>query len=469
MLEARNDPVLNSSITSEMLSMVGDSPPPFLAYTFQAMQDGLKNKSLDIGICGIFMTQGQDLSRLKHFDFTIHYLSSGLQATVPRVYTKPSLLFAFTAIIDTLDAKAQLVFILLLIFVMAFGHIFAAAERSALDNASDVQVRSNFFEGSQDGMWYAFVLMSTVGLGDIAPRTFAGRLLSVAWMFTSIALTSMLYAIVATNFSNLQLIPSTDIAVASAADLAPYSLGTALSSAANILPTLAPGARVTAFPANTQADVFRALLNGSIDVAVERPETVDYFNRRVPEFQGRLLPVGPVFAPEGVAFAVKRPSPAVPHPLLHLLTLAVAEATRTDYAAFEEIYARWFGIAAADATNAELRGKLEGDTVVQLRGQAFIVLLVAGMAWVAISAATVLRRLPGIRARNHICQALRGLLGIPEQVRDHCVEVGHVRVSAISAAAVSVWVRRRHRRGRLKVSWIGMCWGKPSRMGQSIF
>ena len=266
-------------------------------------------------------------------------------------------------------------------------------------------------------MWYAFVLMSTVGLGDIAPRTFAGRLLSVAWMFTSIALTSMLYAIVATNFSNLQLIPSTDIPVASPADLAPYSLGTALSTAANVLSALVPGARVAEFPTNTQADVFRSLLNGSIDVAVERPETVDYCNRRVPEFRGRLLPVGPVFSPEGVAFAVQRPSPAAPHPLLRPLTLAVAEATRTDYADFQAVYARWFGAADAAATNDGLRGALEGDAVDELKGQAFTALAVAGAAWAAVSAATLLRRLPAIRARNHTCRALRRLLGIVDQAR----------------------------------------------------
>ena len=423
--EALSDPAQEAFITSEMISMVGDSPPALLPYTFQDMQDALTNHTLDIGLCGVFMSQGGDLTRLKHFDFTIHYISSGLQAAVPSVYTKPSLLFAFNAIVDTLDARAQLVFILLLLFVMVFGHIFAAAERSGLHGATDVQIRSNFFEGSQDGMWYAFVLMSTVGLGDIVPRTFAGRFLSVAWMFTSIALTSMLYAIVATNFSNLQLIPSTNIVITSPADLAPYRIGTALSSAANILPTFAAGVRVTEFPSNTQADVFRCLLNGSIDVAVERPETIDYFNRLVPEFQGRLNPVGPVFFPEGVAFAVQRPSPATPHPLLHLLTLAVAQATRTDYADFEAIYGRWFGADSAPATNAELSSGLESDTVEQLRTQALIALLVAGLAWGAGSTATVLRRLPAVRARNHTCRALRCVLGIiPDKVFARTLSLG---------------------------------------------
>ncbi len=55
----------------------------------------------------------------------------------------------------------------------------------------------------------------------------------------------------------------------------------------------------------------------------------------MPELQGKLLPVGDVFSPEGVALAVKRPAPHLPHPLLRHLTLSVAEATRTDYSAFQ--------------------------------------------------------------------------------------------------------------------------------------
>jgi hypothetical protein len=31
-------------------------------------------------------------------------------------------------------------------------------------------------------MYYAVVVMTTVGLGDISPRTFAGRILTVVWI-----------------------------------------------------------------------------------------------------------------------------------------------------------------------------------------------------------------------------------------------------------------------------------------------
>ncbi len=74
----------------------------------------------------------------------------------------------------------------------------------------------------------------------------------------------------------------------------------------------------------------------------------------MPEFQGRLLPVGDVFSAEGVALAVKRPGPNLPHPLLRLLTLSLAEASRKDYAAFQA----WARPRFFDALS-ELRGGAE--------------------------------------------------------------------------------------------------------------
>jgi ABC-type amino acid transport substrate-binding protein len=421
---AIQDPVLNSTITLEILALVGDSPPPLMGLSSQEIQNRLKDKTIDIGMCGFFMTQGGDLTRLNNFDFTIHYISSGLQATVPRINTKPNIFGAFAAIIGTIDAKAQLIFVVLNILVIIFGHIFAAAECSAIED-EDVQVRDNYFEGTQDGMWYSYVIMSTVGLGDIVPRTFFGRCFTVGWMFASIALTSMLYAVVATNFSNLELIPSRAIPVADPSDLAPYQLGTALAFAANVLTSLVPKAKVSKFPTNAQPDVFRSLINGSIDVAVERPETVEYYNRKDPEFLGRLLPVGPVFSPEGVAFGVKRLSASQPHPLLRLLSLSVAEASRTDYTDFQDMYGRWFGTATGDtSSNSELRHELEYGAIVDLKDQAFMVLITVGCLWLGVSAVTVLRRLAAFKAMNHTCGAVRKLLNIPEQVGHGDREVG---------------------------------------------
>ena len=42
-----------------------------------------------------------------------------------------------------------------------------------------------------------------------------------------------------------------------------------------------PGINVMKFPTNAQPEVLRSLLNGVVDVAVERPETIQYYNSKV--------------------------------------------------------------------------------------------------------------------------------------------------------------------------------------------
>ncbi len=50
------------------------------------------------------------------------------------------------------------------------------------------------FSGIHDGIWWAFVTMTTVGYGDIVPVTFAGRVVGVVTMVFGIALYSLVIA-----------------------------------------------------------------------------------------------------------------------------------------------------------------------------------------------------------------------------------------------------------------------------------
>ncbi|EDO31984.1 predicted protein [Nematostella vectensis] len=60
-----------------------------------------------------------------------------------------------------------------------------------------------FHRGSCVGLWWAFVTMTTVGYGDIAPKSFQGRLFAVLWMIIgTIALTlfnAQLTALITSN------------------------------------------------------------------------------------------------------------------------------------------------------------------------------------------------------------------------------------------------------------------------------
>jgi ABC-type amino acid transport substrate-binding protein len=56
-------------------------------------------------------------------------------------------------------------------------------------------------KGLVDGMWWSAVTMTTVGYGDAAPKSIAGRLLGMAWMFASVILVSVFTASVTTTLT----------------------------------------------------------------------------------------------------------------------------------------------------------------------------------------------------------------------------------------------------------------------------
>ena len=49
--------LLNTSVTPEMVNMVGTRPPPILSMTSQAIQTALAKNTIDIGMCGFFVTR----------------------------------------------------------------------------------------------------------------------------------------------------------------------------------------------------------------------------------------------------------------------------------------------------------------------------------------------------------------------------------------------------------------------------
>ncbi len=60
-------------------------------------------------------------------------------------------------------------------------------------------------KGTGQGMWWAAVTMTTVGYGDKAPLTLAGRLLAIIWMMASIVLISSFTASIAASLTSEQL------------------------------------------------------------------------------------------------------------------------------------------------------------------------------------------------------------------------------------------------------------------------
>ena len=63
----------------------------------------------------------------------------------------------------------------------------------------------NPIRGIGQGIWWAAVTMTGVGYGDTVPRTVAGRLLGMTWMFLGVLMISIFTATVASSLTNQKL------------------------------------------------------------------------------------------------------------------------------------------------------------------------------------------------------------------------------------------------------------------------
>lgn len=84
----------------------------------------------------------------------------------------------------------------LLIMVLIFGVIFWLVERR-----KNTQHFSNSLMGIINGIWFSIVSLTTVGYGDVAPVTKAGKAITVIWLFLSIIFVSGFTASVASSLT----------------------------------------------------------------------------------------------------------------------------------------------------------------------------------------------------------------------------------------------------------------------------
>lgn len=232
---------------------------------------GLQDGSLDVGLGALTITA----EREEDVDFTHPFFEAGLGIAVARQRGGGWLaLLRGDALRPLLEVLAALAAVLLVAGAMVW--VF---ER----RANPEQFGGSMVQGLGSAFWWAAVTMTTVGYGDKAPRTAAGRGVALLWMFASLLLLS--------GF----------IAAASAA-LTSQSLGSGVSGLDDL-----PGARVGAPTAATSADflaergiAFRgfddapqalaALSAGELDAVVYDAPLLQYTLRLEPRSGVRVLP-----------------------------------------------------------------------------------------------------------------------------------------------------------------------------------
>jgi ABC-type amino acid transport substrate-binding protein len=120
-------------------------------------------------------------------EFSQSYLKSGLAIAVPAASTEYSWLRIFEGLFSKESLKA--IGMLLSMSLLA-GFIVWLLER----RRNSEMFGKETFAGIGHGIWWAMVTMTTVGYGDMAPKTRGGRIVALVWMIFSVVFVAVFTA-----------------------------------------------------------------------------------------------------------------------------------------------------------------------------------------------------------------------------------------------------------------------------------
>jgi polar amino acid transport system substrate-binding protein len=160
--------------------------------TLTGMLEGLRDGPLDVAAAALTVTP----EREKAFDFSHPFYTSGLGIAVP--HSAAGWWQAISAVFSWQFVQALGALVVVLLSV---GLIVWLLER----RTNTQQFGGKVHEGIGSGLWWSAVTMTTVGYGDKAPVTPAGRMVAIVWMFVSIITISGFTAAIASVFTAQQL------------------------------------------------------------------------------------------------------------------------------------------------------------------------------------------------------------------------------------------------------------------------
>lgn len=160
-----------------------------LTYEFQELEQkqllaGLADGSLDVVLENLTITP----ERLDEFDFTYPFYTTGLGIAVPLQENKKPVIAVIKQLFSSRDVLRVLIVILLILLIVGF--LVWLFERKA----NSAHFGGNAVKGIGSGVWFAAVTMTTVGYGDLHPKTTGGRSVALIWMFIAVIFVSLFTA-----------------------------------------------------------------------------------------------------------------------------------------------------------------------------------------------------------------------------------------------------------------------------------
>jgi ABC-type amino acid transport substrate-binding protein len=251
--------------------------------TFKGLLDGVTDGSLDAVVTALTLTT----EREQIFDFTHSYYNTGLgiaveakQGSLWKAVLKRFLSIEFLRVIGALIGALAFV-----------GTLIWLVERKR--NAAHFGGGPK--QGIADGIWWSVVTMSTVGYGDKAPKSLAGRLIASIWIFSGVILLSTFIATITSSLTVTQL----EYAINGPEDLPQVTVGTVRHTTSEIyLQTN----RLAYIPYETASAGLQAIADGTVDVLVYDAPLLQYFANK--EFKGVIEVLPRYFSSQEYGFAL---------------------------------------------------------------------------------------------------------------------------------------------------------------------
>jgi ABC-type amino acid transport substrate-binding protein len=285
----------------------------FVEADLPELLEGVSSGRFDAVVAALTVTP----ERERHMDFTHPFFTTGLGIAVS---SRSSPLDVIRSIpwIDVLT----LLLVLFSLMLIAGLLVWMIERRSNPDHFGAKGLR-----GVGAGLWWSAVTWSTVGYGDKAPLSFAGRSVAVIWMLASVFITTGFTAAM-TSALTVKTLAS---AIQGPDDLQHRKVGSiASSSSAAYL----DGRRIRAQFYPTVADGLKAVADGEIDAFVyDRPLLLYYAGERR-DSDVRVLTKS--FARQDYAIALPNGSPRRKAINGHLLRYL-------DTPEWQDVLRRWLG------------------------------------------------------------------------------------------------------------------------------
>jgi ABC-type amino acid transport substrate-binding protein len=258
--------------------------------TIDGMIEGVHSGELDAAAAALTVTEEREAL----VDFTHPFHTTGLAiATVPD--SSPDFWLALFRQLFSwrfLQIVGSLLCVLLVV-----GWLVWLVEHNHRDERQDGYRTIHRVE---EGLWWAAATMTTVGYGDKAPVTRAGRALGIVWMFTAI----MLIASFIAAFSSALTVDQLGARLQGPQDLAQARVATVpASTSARFLDRRG----LTAVPVDSVEAGLGAILDGQVDAMVYDAPLLRYLVRT--RFAGNLVILPATFERQDYAFALPTGSP----------------------------------------------------------------------------------------------------------------------------------------------------------------